>query len=65
MPTNFLFLGFAIILVWLLSLSFFFWRVLQHYNRLTRGVSEKGLKSVLDSLLKDLELNKKDVEYLK
>lgn len=65
MPSNFLFLGFAIIFVWLLSLSFFFWRVLQHYNRLTKGVSEKGLKSVLDNLLKETELNKKDIEYLK
>lgn len=65
MPTNFLFLGFAIIFVWLLSLSFFFWRVLQHYNRLTKGVSEKGLKSVLENLLKEAELNRKDIEYLK
>lgn len=65
MPTNLLFLGFAILFFWLLALSFFFWRVLQHYNRLTKGVSEKNLKSVLDSVLKDLELNKKDIEYLK
>jgi hypothetical protein len=65
MPTNFLFLGFAVIFFWLLSLSFFFWRILQHYNKLTRGVSEKGLRVVLDSLLKDLELNKRDIEYLK
>lgn len=65
MPTNFLFLSFAVVFVWLLSLSFFFWRVLQHYNRLTKGVSEKSLKSVLDELLKESELNKKDIEYLK
>lgn len=65
MPSNFLFLGFAIIFVWLLSLSFFFWRVLQHYNRLTKGISEKTLKAVLDNLLKEGELNKKDIEYLK
>src|ERR1035437_1545313 len=65
MPSNFLFLGFAIIFVWLLSLSFFFWRVLQHYNRLTKGISEKSLKAVLDNLLKEGELNKKDIEYLK
>jgi hypothetical protein len=65
MPTNFLFLLLAVIFVWLLSLSFFFWRILQHYNRLTKGVSEKGLKSILDELLKESELNKKDIEYLK
>ena len=65
MPSNFLFLLFAIIFVWLLSLSFFFWRILQHYNRLTKGVSEKSLKAVLDNLLKEGELNKKDIDYLK
>jgi hypothetical protein len=65
MPTNLLFLIVAINFVWLLSLSFFFWRVLQHYNRLTKGVSEKNLRTVLDGLLKDIEVNKKDIEYLK
>ena len=65
MPTNIIFFVLALIFVWLLSLSFFFWRILQHYNRLTNGVSEKGLKAVLDNLLKESELNKKDIEYLK
>ena len=65
MPTNIIFFVLALIFVWLLSLSFFFWRILQHYNKLTNGVSEKGLKAVLDNLLKQAELNKKDIEYLK
>jgi hypothetical protein len=65
MPTNLLFLVLAVIFVWLVSLSIFFWRVLQHYNRLTKGVSEKSLRAVLESLLKDVDVNKKDIEYLK
>jgi len=65
MPTNLLFLILALIFVWLFTLSIFFWRVLQHYNRLTKGTSEKSLKAVLDNLLKEVELNKKDTEYLK
>ena len=65
MSTNIIFFVLALIFVWLLSLSFFFWRILQHYNRLTNGVSEKGLKAVLDNFLKESELNKKDIEYLK
>ena len=65
MPTNFLFLSLAVIFVWLLALSFFFWRILQHYNRLTKGVSEKSLKAVLDNLLRESELAKKDIDYLK
>ena len=38
---------------------------MQHYNRLTKGVSEKSLRTVLDDLLKDVDLHKKDIDYLK
>jgi len=65
MPTNILFLAFAVIFVWLLAITLFFWRVLQHYNRLTKGVSSKSLKSILEDLIKDVDLNKKDIELLK
>jgi len=65
MPTNFLFLIFAVIFVWLAALTFFFWRVLQHYNRLTKGVSGKNLKTILEDLLKDAQVQKKDIDYLK
>ena len=65
MPTNLLFLILVVILVWLLGLSIFFWRILQHYNKITKGVSEKSLKTVLEDLVKSSELNKKDIDYLK
>lgn len=65
MPTNFLFLSFFIIFVWLLAISFFFWRILKHYNTLTKGVTSKSLKTVLEDLVRDAELNKKDIEFLK
>ena len=65
MPNNFLFLVFAVIFVWLIALSVFFWRILLHYNSLTRGVSQKTLKSVLEEVLKVVDLHKKDIDYLK
>jgi hypothetical protein len=65
MPTNFLFLIFAVIFVWLLAISVFFWRILNHYNRLTKGVSQKSLKTVLEELIKDVELSRKDIDFLK
>lgn len=65
MPTNFLFLSLVVIFVWLFALSVFFWRILQHYNRLAKGVSQKSLKTVLEDLIKDVDLTKKDIEYLK
>ena len=65
MPTNFVFLGLAVIFVWLLALTFFFWRILSHYNRITKGVSSKSLKTLLEEVLNEVELSKKDIEYLK
>lgn len=65
MPTNFLVLAFAVTFVWLFALSIFFWRILNHYNKLSKGVSQKSLKTVLEELIKNGELNKKDIEYLK
>lgn len=55
----------GIISIWLLVLTIFFWRTLLHYNKLTKGVSEKSLKAVLEKLLKESELNGKDISYLK
>ena len=51
--------------VWLIALSFFFWKILTHYNRITRGVSQKNLNTILDELIADVDLNKKDIEHLK
>ncbi|OGH03116.1 MAG: hypothetical protein A2798_01660 [Candidatus Levybacteria bacterium RIFCSPHIGHO2_01_FULL_37_17] len=65
MPDNILFLLFASAFVWLGALTFFFIRLLTHYNSLSKGVSQKSLKSILEDLLKDVDLNKKDIEYLK
>lgn len=65
MPDNFLFLSIAVIFVWLVTLSFFFARILSHYNRITKGVSTKSLKTVLEELLRETEVNKKDIDYLK
>jgi Flp pilus assembly protein TadB len=65
MPNNFLFLVFVVIFVWLIALSVFFWRIIQHYNNLTHGVSQKTLKTVLEEVLKQVDLHKKDIDYLK
>jgi hypothetical protein len=65
MPNNFLFLGFVVIFVWLIALSIFFWRIIKHYNSLSKGISQKSLRSVLEDLLKQVDLQKKDIDYLK
>jgi hypothetical protein len=65
MPDNVLFILFAVTFVWLITLTLFFARLLRHYNNLSKGASQKSLKTILEDLLKDVELNKKDIEYLK
>ncbi|OGH11652.1 MAG: hypothetical protein A3B38_02960 [Candidatus Levybacteria bacterium RIFCSPLOWO2_01_FULL_36_13] len=65
MPDNILFLFFATVAVWLITLTFFFARLLRHYNTLSRGVSQKSLKTILEDLLKDVDLSKKNIQQLK
>jgi len=55
----------GIVALWLFVLTVFFWRTLSHYNRLIKGVSEKSLTTVLERLLKESDLAKKDIDYLK
>lgn len=64
MPENFLVVGVIILGIWLLGLTIFFWRLSEHYNKLTRGLNEKSMKAVLESLLKDVGTAKKDIEAL-
>ncbi len=65
MPPNFLTAGIIILGIWTLTLTIFFWRLSKHYNSLTRGVNEKSMKAVLESLLKDTSAAKRDIEYLR
>lgn len=62
---NFLVLSLVVIFVWLIAITLFFWKILNHYNRLTKGVSAKSLRTVLEELVKEAEVNKKDIEFLK
>lgn len=42
-----------------------FWRMLTHYNKLSEGVGSKGLKPLLDEVLKNSIENKKDIDLLR
>lgn len=41
--------------IWILVLSFFLWRTLNHYNKLTRHTTAKDLKSVLEQLIQNVD----------
>ncbi|MBI1982317.1 MAG: DUF4446 family protein [Candidatus Levybacteria bacterium] len=55
----------VILSTWLIVLTFLFWQILSHYNRLTKDVSSKTLKAVLEDLLKEEGVLQKDIDFLK
>lgn len=57
--------AFGAVIIWILILSIALWRSLAHYNKLTKGLTNKSLKSVLENIIKDLNQEKKDTDYLK
>src|SRR3989344_5056702 len=63
--SNFILLTFFIVFLWLFVITIFIWKALSHYNRLVKGVTDKSFKSVMEGLLSDINIAKKDIEYLK
>lgn len=62
---NFLILSLIVVTIWLVVLTLIFWKMLSHYNKLTKGLTDQSFKSVLDNLMKDITVSKKDIDYLK
>lgn len=54
----------AVLFLWLLSLSFFIFKISRHYSRLTAGITKKDLKSVLNEVLNSIGENKKEIHKL-
>jgi hypothetical protein len=54
-----------LIIGWLGALTYFFWKLYLHYNRLTKGVSNRSIQTILDDILKETHTAKRDIELLK
>lgn len=54
----------GIFFIWLLVLSYFFWQMYSHYDRLTKGASTKSLKSILEEIILRMDEYKKDIAKL-
>ncbi|MDO8582980.1 MAG: DUF4446 family protein [bacterium] len=65
MAPNFILFVFLITFLWLGIISIFLWKALSHYNKLVHGLADKNFKSVIENLLKDTQIAKKDIDYLK
>ena len=64
MPISFLIPVLFVAFAWLLGLTIIFWRILIHYNKLTQGAGEKGLRPLLEQIMEDNNNNKKAIENL-
>lgn len=51
--------------IWLIVLTILFFQLSFHYNKITKGISNKTLKSILDHLISQMEANAKDISTLK
>jgi cell division protein FtsB len=54
----------GLIFFWLVFLSVIFYNLYNHYQKLSKGLTKKGLKSVLEELLKNSEEETKRVAEL-
>lgn len=55
----------VLIMVWLAAITIFALRLSAHYNHLIKDAKQRTLQSVMDRILEDLSLAKKDIEMLK
>lgn len=63
-PLLFGVLGF--VFVWLAILSVFFYNLARHYHRMTRGITKKDLRQILESLLSGIDKEAKRIdEFIK
>lgn len=65
MSSPILYVLIAVIFVWLVLISYLYWRVVNHYNTLVHGTRNKNLQEIMEELLKGQEFAKKDIAILK
>lgn len=51
--------------IWLIILTLFFWQLFSHYNRLSKGAHNKNLKTILEDILREIDIAQKDIVALK
>lgn len=61
---NLIFILFGLVFTWLIVVSFFLFRALSHYQRLTTGMMKEDLIEVLEKILKEQGIEKKRIDEL-
>ena len=62
MQQNDLLFGFGFL--WLFVLSFFLFKTLRHYRRLTSGITKKDLKALLEKILRNIKSNEREIRKI-
>lgn len=52
------------LLVWLITLTILLTRSILHYNRLTKNITKKDLKTIISEILNQVNLNEKEISTL-
>ena len=58
-------IGFGFLIIWLFGVSFFLYRNISHYNRLIGKAKKENLKEILEKILKEVKISKKEIENLR
>lgn len=53
------------LVVWNLIVSWLIWRLVRHYRRLTSNISQGNLENILEKILDQGELTKREIEQIK
>jgi hypothetical protein len=65
MASDFIPIALSVIVLWLFTVSFLLWKTISHYNKLGQGLGDKNFKSIMETLLRDVNIAKKDIDNLK
>ena len=61
---SFVLVGFVLLCVWVSVMTVLVFRMISHYNKLTKGVSQTGLKEILESIFETQQGLKKHAQGL-
>ena len=59
-----IFVLFGFLILWIAVLTYFFWTLSAHYNNLVKTTNKKTLQAVVDNMLSEIQLAKKDIAHL-
>lgn len=63
-PVEFLSILILVLAFWIIALTIFLVKTVTHYNKLTKGITKKELKEVLNQVLKNVDSNSEKIKEI-